>query len=711
MRLDNDNIVNNQKRESFTFSAEEFDLGTVFRLILMQSKLLFTLILLGISVGVANYFFTERVYKATSLLQVYSNQNNINSEMNFDVFLGTSNTSDLDNIEDLYLSRSNILDIINKEKLNIEYANEDENLLKLLDEFVYKGADSGSSFSIIFKNQNFDVVQEEQIKLKNISYEQTYIDENFSLKINKPNGGIKEFKFKYRHPEKIFKTVKNDFDINASINRTSFYNRNSGLIDVAYNSNNIDKAVRVLNSSNNLFLEKNIKTESEQARKAISFIDTRLATVESELVIEKDMLKEFQETNKTVNVDLEIQSIIENIANIESKINEIDIEISRATNNYTATNPLYLDLLNQRETLVNQKTTVETRIRDLPLAQQRYIDLFKDVEISQQVYNQLLAKRLELSIQEASTLGNIRIVDDAYFDTKVTPRISSIINFFIISCILALLITIFRGLYFLPIANPAELHDNRISTDIFGVIPNVIEDEIDEDRFQQSIESLLVNINSTIKSKNSLSKAILFTSPTPSNGKSFVSREFSKTLAKMGHRVLLIDSDLKRGQQSKHIKINNPKLNETGFYKITQDNLEDLKVSENFYFIPRIRELRNTFSFLYSQQYLKQIELFKSHFEYIVIDTPPILSVSDTSILMSMSDIVVGLIRHEQSKISEIKQMLNTSSQLGIEFDGLIYNDYKKPSGYYGYYGFYGNYAYQYYAKKYLDYSYDYKNE
>ena len=94
-----------------------------------------------------------------------------------------------------------------------------------------------------------------------------------------------------------------------------------------------------------------------------------------------------------------------------------------------------------------------------------------------------------------------------------------------------------------------------------------------------------------------------------------------------------------------------------------------------------------------------------------MIDTPPILSVSDTSILMSMSDIVVGLIRHEQSKISEIKQMLNTSSQLGIEFDGLIYNDYKKPSGYYGYYGFYGNYAYQYYAKKYLDYSYDYKNE
>ena len=54
----------------------------------------------------------------------------------------------------------------------------------------------------------------------------------------------------------------------------------------------------------------------------------------------------------------------------------------------------------------------------MPLAQQKYIDLFREVEISEQVYEELLSRRLEFSIREASTLGNIRIVDKAYQDIK-----------------------------------------------------------------------------------------------------------------------------------------------------------------------------------------------------------------------------------------------------------------------------------------------------
>ena len=63
------------------------------------------------------------------------------------------------------------------------------------------------------------------------------------------------------------------------------------------------------------------------------------------------------------------------------------------------------------------------------------------------------------------------------------------------------------------------------------------------------------------------------------------------------------------------------------------------------------------------------------------------------------------------TKINEIKQMIGINKQIGIDFNGVIYNAYKKPASYYGYYGIYGNYAYQYYAKRYLDYSYDYKDD
>ena len=77
--------------------------------------------------------------------------------------------------------------------------------------------------------------------------------------------------------------------------------------------------------------------------------------------------------------------------------------------------------------------------------------------------------------------------------------------------------------------------------------------------------------------------------------------------------------------------------------------------------------------------------------------------------LMGLADQNILAVRHGVTKISEIKQSVKVSNQVGAPLDGLIYNCYKKSSSYYGYYGLYGNYDYQYYAKKYLyeDYKYD----
>jgi hypothetical protein len=63
------------------------------------------------------------------------------------------------------------------------------------------------------------------------------------------------------------------------------------------------------------------------------------------------------------------------------------------------------------------------------------------------------------------------------------------------------------------------------------------------------------------------------------------------------------------------------------------------------------------------------------------------------------------------TKINEIKQLLAISEQIGENFDGIMYNFYKKPASYYGYYGMYGNYNYQYYANKYLYKTYEYEDK
>ena len=119
----------------------------------------------------------------------------------------------------------------------------------------------------------------------------------------------------------------------------------------------------------------------------------------------------------------------------------------------------------------------------------------------------------------------------------------------------------------------------------------------------------------------------------------------------------------------------------------------------------------SSFQLIYSEEYQRKIEEFKEIFDYIIIDTPPILSVSDTSVMLNMTDLNIAVCRHGLTKISEVKQMLRLNEQVGSVFDGFIYNGYERPSSYYGYYNLYGNYAYQYYAKKYLYDSYVYDKD
>ena len=109
---------------------------------------------------------------------------------------------------------------------------------------------------------------------------------------------------------------------------------------------------------------------------------------------------------------------------------------------------------------------------------------------------ELLNKKLEFSIKEASTLKHYEEVDDAYLFGKVSPTKTGIIISFLISLFAGLVIVIVRGIYFIPVTNPAEFEDNGIMTPIFGVIPQVEEDNDTEEneRFSQSLESLIVNV-------------------------------------------------------------------------------------------------------------------------------------------------------------------------------------------------------------------------
>ena len=685
----------------------QIDLGMILRLVLMQSKLIIFSSLIFFISSLIIFSSLTKTYKVNSLLQVSSpDSTQIGGTIDFDLMLGGSSVKDINNLVPLYLSRSNVLEVINKLNLNlfIDGLELDESLDI---EYLYLNQEliPADKIQLRIRQESFDIIAN-NFEVTNLMFGELFEDAAIKIKINSANlTKNKIIDITYYDPKDLINLYKDLIKINTSVDRTSFF-KSDGLIDASIITDNPDQGIKIINLSNSIFIRNNIEIETEKARKAIQFIDNRIDDLASVLNDNKNKLKSFQEKNKSVNVDLEIESVIERIKSIESNIYEIEIELTQSENLYTKSNPIYINLLNQQNALIKQRENIESEIKKLPLAQQQYIDLYREVQISEDLYTELSNRKLTFAIMEASTLGNIRIVDEGYIEDQVGPRLLLVPLITIFGIVITLIIAIIRGLFFMPLSNPAELEDHGINNKILGVLPfldiNIFEPD---ERFDQSLQSLIYNIISNKKNN----KIISVTSATPENGKTFSAMQISYGLSQLGKKVLLIDADYKRGDIHKSLDLE--KISYDDFNTISIEDIEHYKSKRGFYVLPRIKRYQNTFEFFYSSSFTNKIELFKKYFDHIVIDTAPILSVSDSALILSISDLKLGVVRHGLTKISQVKQLISYLEQIDEQLDGFIYNSYEKPKSYYGYYGYYGNYSYNYYASKYLYEDYEYKNE
>ena len=700
----------NQKYLDNNLESNEINIGRFIRFILLQSKLIFAITLVGAVLGLTLFFASTKTYKISSLLQVYSPNQSFDPRQSINLDFFNAMETNLDNLITLYSSRSNILELINGLNLNLKINNSDDKEFLDITTFFFKKNENYDKkiFYLEVLNNSFILLDDKKnILAEGLSGEYVKND-NFEIQLNFLDlNSKKSIKINYRDPSDLYNYYKKEINLSNLGNSRNFWSQ-EGLIEISLITDDTFKGINIINLANKIFIKDNIQVETEKARTSLVFIDSQLNGLEESLSLRKSELQNFKEENKSLNVNLEVQSVIESISELEQNINKVNIELSQAEINFTRDNPLYLNLISQKEALELQRDNIEQRIKKLPVAQQKYVDLFKNLEVSEELYSELVNRRLNYSLMEASSIGNIRVVDQAFIKSLEGPIFSNVILLTIVSFLLGVFIAIFRGAFFIKISNPAELQDAGILDKIIGVIPHIDNIEnLDQENItlQQSVETAILNLESILsasqdKEQNHDCRKILVTSPTADNGKSFVSRTIAEGLSSIGHKVLLIDVDLKRGIQHKIFKKESITI-ET-FQNISLDKIENLKIKNNLYLLPKLKKLNNTFEHLYSDQFLSKIKEFEIFFDYIVLDTAPVLSVSDTGLLITNSDINILTVRHQSNKINEIKQSKQTIEQLGRSYDGIIYNDYQKPQSYYGYYDLYGDYSYRYYAERYL---------
>jgi len=188
---------------------------------------------------------------------------------------------------------------------------------------------------------------------------------------------------------------------------------------------------------------------------------------------------------------------------------------------------------------------------------------------------------------------------------------------------------------------------------------------------------------------------VMISGPSPGIGKSFVSVNFAAVIAKTDQKVLIVDGDMRKGYLQRHFNLDW----EDGLSEMLSGKLETkdiIKTSgiDNLDVITRGQIPPNPSELLMHPRFVDFINWASSEYDLVLIDTPPVLAVTDPSIVGALAGTTLMVGRFGQNTVKEIEFARQRFEMAGIDVKGFILNAVeKKASASYGY-GYY-NYSYE----------------
>ncbi|EHK9179451.1 polysaccharide biosynthesis tyrosine autokinase [Vibrio parahaemolyticus] len=494
--------------------------------------------------------------------------------------------------------------------------------------------------------------------------------------------------------------------------------KQTGIISLSFSGEDRTKIQAILNDiSQNYFLQ-NVQRNSAEAEQSLEFLKGHLPDIKTKLTASEDVLNRFRQDNESIDLGLEAQSTLKVMVELEAQLNELTFKESEISQRFTQDHPAYKSLLDKRQTLLKEKERLNKQVQKLPKTQREVLRMTRDVEVNQQIYIQLLNKVQELNIIKAGTVGNVRILDSAQsFSKPIKPKKALIVVLAtLLGGMAGVAFVLIRAAFHRGVETPDQIEQMGIP--VYASVPKSIQqlefasklkrnkskgnnelvllaEANPADLSIEALRSLRTSLHfAMMEAKNNV---LMISGPAPSIGKTFVSTNFAAVAAKTGQKVLLIDADMRKGylQQCFGLRWDNG-LSEYLSGKVAPSNIIKSTSIDNLNVVTRGQVPPNPSELLMHPRFKSFIDDMSAEYDLVIIDTPPVLAVTDPSIVGALAGTTLMVARFDQTTLKEIEVARGRFEQSGVEVKGVILNAVeKKASNSYGYgYGYY-NYAYK----------------
>lgn len=720
---------------------DELDLLGLFRLLQRGWKTILFFMLLGLVLAILYSRYVTPVFSSEALIQVNEKSKGVSG-------LG-ENISDLIEVEDsksqaeaeLIKSRSVLDPVVYLLKLQIRLTDPS---IKTVDRIIKDQISTqlNSAEGVVLDTEDGSA------QVSQFDVAPAYFDQAFTL-VRSATGFVlsnnsEEFKGQLNQPQR-FRGVDGDIEINVtdlpsnqhpiSISKQSVQfttnainsmltvtekGDSSGIIQLFMTGPNQQQISSILKEIVISYVDQNESRGSEETTKTVDFMATQIPALKQKLETSEAKFNKFRQKYGTIDVGREAELLLTENAQIDTELNELKLKKAELTTYYTGEHPLVIQINDQLRVLDDRKQTINNTVASLPEIQREFLQLSEDVAINREIYLTMLKNYEQLKIVKAGQVGYARIVDlpvNTY--ALVSPNKPLIIIMgLLLGSILGVMSVFLRNLFRSEVKDPNSL-EAKVGVPVLAIIPrskalkqlnkgNKSSDRllayVDRNSLSyEAIKSLrtYLMLGSSNKARavgadSTRGRVILLTSESPNAGKSFICANLAEVFAHLDKKILVIDADMRMGNLHSVFALEQ-NIGLADYFIENDSSLTSISHAtaiSNVDIIPRGQNTAHPSSLLSSDRFSGLMTELTGHYDYIIIDSPPVLAAADAVILSSYADTVLMVTKYDNPLEGQLAYAIKQIKKANVKVDGIVINDVQqsakdKRSYYYSY--AYGN--------------------
>ena len=470
-------------------------------------------------------------------------------------------------------------------------------------------------------------------------------------------------------------TFRSAFDIKEKGKKT-------GILQFSYQDIYADRATEILNEIANAYLRQNVERSNAEAQKTLEFLEKQLPEIKAQMDSAMLRFNSYRNRVGSVDINAETRIVLERRNKLQQDLLMLQQKKQDAVRLFQPEHPTIKTYEEQENALKRELAHNSSESKKLPATQQEVLKLSNEVELTKVMYTSMLNNIQQLKLVSAGEVGSVRIIDfaeEVSKPTKPKKRVILMAALFLGFLLGAVLVTIKSK--FSNGVRDAHFIERETGFSVFAKVPKGNPKGTKGTRPLAVVEPDDVAVEALRALRSSLefcmdegmSPIIGVSGLIPGVGKSFISVNLAALFAGLGKKVLLIDADLRKGRLHKEFGIKR-----TG--GLSQVLLRETKLEEsihqteveNLYLMACGNVPSNPSELLGSKHYTDMIEELNKQFDLIIIDTPPIMLVTDAALACRVASQVVMVIEYNKHSIDAIQdgmaQLLKGNSSAHASF-------------------------------------------